>query len=334
MELDMNIKGRWIEWLEEKNRSNKDIALILHIGMEKTGSKTIQTWLNDQRENLNDDGWYVPNTMGRINHRKITYLGFDKDHRDDGTNNRGINTEKKMTEYQIEILNELKKEVLQAKTENSKAMIISSELASSRLIKKREIKRFIEKIRETEIGPILIILFRRNPDELIESHHSTAVIYEGRKSFHPPKAGNSELKKFGEQKKLQSKWVNIAEKDGNIDIEIYNYNRQILVDGSSVATIAELMNVSENLKNKAKGFYINKSLSAINIRALVILNILEKLLKRKTRMVTELREKLIEKQIGVKKYTLPKQLRKDYISYYKLDRLKSAKELIVYSSWK
>ena len=48
-----NQHGHWKAWLRTREKENKGcIPLILHIGMEKTGSKAIQTWLADQREEL------------------------------------------------------------------------------------------------------------------------------------------------------------------------------------------------------------------------------------------------------------------------------------------
>ena len=64
--------------------------LIIHIGMEKTGSKAMQVWMNENRELLNGYRWKVPTRLGKLNHRKLAYLGFTDSQRDDGTERRRI----------------------------------------------------------------------------------------------------------------------------------------------------------------------------------------------------------------------------------------------------
>ena len=147
--------------------------------MEKTGSKSIQNWMSEKRDELVNEGWWVPRKLGQINHRLISYLGFSNKKRDDGTERRGIYTRRQMRHFKKGIIEKIKEEIADCKNNKCRGIIASTELISSRLITQKEINRLCKNLRNIGIGEILIV-YRRNPIDLIESKHSTAIEFEGR----------------------------------------------------------------------------------------------------------------------------------------------------------
>ena len=57
----------------------------LHIGTEKTGTTTIQSFLLRNERRLNRIGYSSPKLDQEFNHRSLAVACFDDDHRDDFT---------------------------------------------------------------------------------------------------------------------------------------------------------------------------------------------------------------------------------------------------------
>tara|TARA_B100000674_G_scaffold499234_1_gene543032 strand:- start:3302 stop:4258 length:957 start_codon:yes stop_codon:yes gene_type:complete len=303
--------------------------------MEKTGSKSIQTWLADNRKNLAGEGWHIPTTLGAINHRQVSFLGYDVTRRDDGTQRRGIYTDQQLKQFKKEILVRLKNEVQDARKNGAKAMLISTELATSRLTKKREIRRLFKKLREADAGPILVTLFRRDPVELLESRHSTAILHEGWTKAHPPKAGSKLANKFGDQKTLQKKWWEVINKFNNIDFDVYNYSRKVLIEGSSAATVATMMGCRTTMIKTAVELKANQPLPLINLIGLRFSNWIN---QRKTPLSKEQNNRLKKfflknKILGRLKYKLPEVIRQSYRTAYKASLMPAGDDWLLWSSW-
>ena len=154
------------------------MRVVLHIGMEKTGTTAVQHWLNDQRIRLKEEGWHVPTSLGKTNHRQLSLLGFDADRRDDATDRRDIKSNKELIELQMDIRKRLNAEIMTSKKYNCHTLIASSELISSRLTRKTEKIRLLKSIFESGAKSIQIILVTRNAADLAESRHSTAILHE------------------------------------------------------------------------------------------------------------------------------------------------------------
>lgn len=330
-----NQHGHWKTWLRTRERENREcIPLILHIGMEKTGSKAIQTWLADQREKLAEEGWYIPTSLGPINHRQVAFLGYDKSRRDDGTQRRGINTDEELKRYKDEVTKRLKMEVETAKALRKDAMIISTELASSRLIHRREIRKLIISMKEANCSPILVTLFRRNPADLMESRYSTAVLHEGWRGLNPAKAGSKEANLFGDQIGLQQRWWSVIKKIEGVSFDVYAYTKQNLLGGSSAATVANFMGCKERIIQSAKDLRSNRPLPLVNLRALMIMNRLEAVKLFKINVISRyIRRYFLEVKIGRWKYSIPKRLRHKYSDQYKSSIIPRDAGWLLWSSW-
>ena len=54
------------------------MKLILHIGTAKTGTTTLQHWFASNRESLQVQGIYYPNSLGKVNHRKLSLFAINR----------------------------------------------------------------------------------------------------------------------------------------------------------------------------------------------------------------------------------------------------------------
>jgi len=330
------LHGHWKEWLNTVGQHGEDsIPVILHIGMEKTGTKAIQTWLARERDALNKQGWYIPRSLGKINHRQISFLGYSNSKRDDGTTKRGLKTNEKLRDFKKEVFRRLKAETKLAIETNQAAIIVSTELASSRLTKRKEINRMLKKMQQSGCNPILIVLFRRDPVEMMTSRHSTAILYEGYTGAHPPKAGTRKADLYADQISLQEKWWSVIRDMNGIDFDVHTYSKETLINQSSPATIASLLGCNQSMIEQAK-VEVNQPLPLINLTGLRVSNMLMKRnQKRLKKLGTQLREYFINNRfLKGYKYKLPKRIREEYRAYYKESMVGQSSQLLLWSSWK
>ena len=282
------------------------------------------------------EGRLVHTHNTRANQSSTSCVFFnDNNRRDDGTQRRGINTDKELEKYKDEVTKRLKKEVEAAKTLAKDAIIISTELASSRLIHRREIRRLIKNMKKVNCSPILVTLFRRDPVDLLESRYSTAVLHEGWSQLNPAKVGSKEANLFGDQIGLQQRWWAVLKKIEGVSFDVYAYTRQNLVGESSAATIANLMGCNEKIIQNAKGLRSNRPLPLLNLRALMVINRLEKIRLFKLNALKKAMKKyLLNVRLGEWKYRLPKELKDKYREEYKSSIISKESGWLLWSSWK
>lgn len=153
--------------------SGQKPCLILHIGIEKTGTTTIQEFLHLNRDLLPNNGVYFPKSIGVRNHRPLASWCLP-DNRDDiylRMNNLTGSHERKawkvafIENFEME-LNSLKPEI--------KQVIISSEHFCSLLNKPSEIET-LKGMLDKWFSNIKVIVYLRRQDLLAVSLFNTAM---------------------------------------------------------------------------------------------------------------------------------------------------------------
>lgn len=145
---------------------------ILHIGLEKTGTTSIQEFLFQNRILLAQEGVLYPQSVGDRNHSPLVVAFYESDQRDDLTCNLGLNTNFQLARFKRESRERIAAECLGARAGK---VILSAEHFQSRLRREsgiRELRQFLE---GTGIGPIRVVVYLRDPADLAYSLHSTAV---------------------------------------------------------------------------------------------------------------------------------------------------------------
>ena len=153
--------------------------LILHIGCEKTGTKSIQAALHSNRKRLAEAGILYPKSLGALNHTNLVIAAQD----DDVFDNIKSHTLSKMAVTTDGFREYLKDKVRQELGSNVPwhTLILSTELIHSRLHTPDEIARMFELIKEY-VSEIEIVLFLRRQDDLAISRFST-MLRAGHKNF-------------------------------------------------------------------------------------------------------------------------------------------------------
>lgn len=145
---------------------------IVHVGLEKTGTTSIQHWLAGQRDALLAAGCLFPKSPGALNHTKLVAAAMD----DAAIDNlkahqmaaQGRSAKSLRARFQREFDQELKRHKGWTK------LVISSELITSRLHMPSEIDRLVAFLRPY-VDDIRFVIFLRRQAELAVSRFSSAL---------------------------------------------------------------------------------------------------------------------------------------------------------------
>jgi hypothetical protein len=115
--------------------------LVLHIGCEKTGTKSIQTWFDQNAPILPSRGIFYSKVLGRPNNRLIYLYGIEPGRPDEGLLPEGVQNAADHVALQERILRELTAEVQTARQRGCTTFIISNEHLQSRCMKDENVAR-------------------------------------------------------------------------------------------------------------------------------------------------------------------------------------------------
>ena len=158
----------------------------LHIGTEKTATTTLQRFFQINREYLGKQGYLYTESAGKLNNRKLPVLAYNLDRRDEFTRANNIKTNQELAEYKKKIYKNLSREI---KKNKNKITIFSSEHIQSRLTTNEEVNELRNVLESLGFKEIKIIIYLRNPAEIVNSLYSTD-IKTGGLSDKPPSPGN------------------------------------------------------------------------------------------------------------------------------------------------
>ena len=158
---------------------------ILHIGTEKTGTSTIQAFLDLNRSLLRCHKILFTLSAGRRNNRGLSVAAYNITNVDDYVKSIGLRTPEKLSLYQSQVIDSLQKEIDQAKSEGIDTVCFSSEHLHSRLRTDEEVERLHEILKNLGISKTTIIIYLREQATLAASLYSTAVLFGGRTTLPP-----------------------------------------------------------------------------------------------------------------------------------------------------
>ena len=145
----------------------------LHIGTEKTGSTSIQTFLAENRPALRVRGWLYPRTTGIRAHHDLVAYSLD-DERDDDIRRAKEGEQFSLDAFRRHLIESLENEIAAS---GASTLALSNERLATRLLRPTEIARikglcdrFAQKTR-------VIVYLRNQPDFLVSRY--TNVIWEG-----------------------------------------------------------------------------------------------------------------------------------------------------------
>ena len=149
-----------------------DRHLVLHIGVEKTGSKAIQKELRTNAGSLAQQGVLFPKTPGPGNHTHAVAASINDDVHCSIKSNILANKSLTLEELRQRLAISIDREVSEAA--NLKAIIVSSELIHSRLRSHEEIERLLGFFKN-HVDRISVVVFLRRQDRLAVSNFSASL---------------------------------------------------------------------------------------------------------------------------------------------------------------
>ena len=147
------------------------MKLILHIGTEKTGTTSIQSWLETNRAELTRRRVFLSNVLDHPSNRALAHAFQDSvDHY---FLPMGITTVENVAAFRMQLMGELKLEI-EAASKSHDQMVISSEQLQSRLLSTKEVARLAKFLREL-FSEVTVVCYLRHQLEMRRSFYSTLV---------------------------------------------------------------------------------------------------------------------------------------------------------------
>lgn len=226
----------------------------LHIGLEKTGTTTVQHTLAASGEVLAQHGVLYPTTLGlgHVNHTSLAIVGRDDDVVDDLRIRAGCRTPAEVVAFRDETRAALAAEVA---AHPGARVVLSNEHCSSRLQTTAEVERLVTWLVDALAADVHVHVYLRRQDRLVESRHSTAVRagVASRLSF----TAGDELVHWMQYDRLLDLWAGVVGAD---HVHPRRFERARLVGGDVVADLAAALDLPlERLVRRAE---TNRALDA------------------------------------------------------------------------
>jgi len=179
--------------------SDPERVLYLHIGIEKTGTSTLQLMAHENRKLLARHGLLYPNAGARVAHAGLTLYALEDTKRNVLRAAFGLQSDDDVAQFNAALMGQLRAEV---QRKDCPKILLSNEHLSSRVTEPRNIARLVDGLR-TVCAHIRVIVYLRPQHELVLSTYSTAV--KGGRSA-PLKISRQENTHYYDFDLLLSRW--------------------------------------------------------------------------------------------------------------------------------
>lgn len=203
---------------------------ILHIGTEKTGTSTLQTFLSRNRERLNANGFHYPRFAGAINHTRLGAYAAADEVRDDLRIDIGVTDAEALAAFRSRLDAEAAEEVA---AHPGRTFVFSNEHCSSRLTTPAEIARLRDFLAR-HFDEVTVTVYLRRQDMVAVSLYSTLLKFGGdRREILPDPSLRPDYWDYGS---LLARW---AQAFGRGAVVPCIFDRAGLAGGSVVADFVE-----------------------------------------------------------------------------------------------
>lgn len=227
---------------------------ILHIGTEKTGTKTLQRFLDVNRRKLASRRILVSRAAGVENNFGLPVLAYHSGRRDDLTRQLAIRTEDELRAYGQRLFAALDAEVAGGRPHT---IICSSEHFQSRLTEVSEIQRLHESLVALGCTEFVTVVYLRRPAELANSLFSTA-FRSGHDMKSLPTPEHHYVRNLCDHRATLSRWITVFGKQSLLP---RLFDKTAFVQGSLIEDFATIAGIdSTGLRSPRP---INESLSAV-----------------------------------------------------------------------
>ena len=159
---------------------------ILHIGLEKTGTTSVQHLLKTNREALLTQGTLVPTSLHPGNNFYLAMASFSSFRPDGLLKAEGIKNQAGLDAFRRKTLANFQSELKGAS--GAKQVLISSEHLQSRLTTLEDIQLLKSNLESVGLEEFEVLVYLREPIRIALSHHSMAIkkgVFVDEKFFEP-----------------------------------------------------------------------------------------------------------------------------------------------------
>ncbi len=149
------------------------MKVILHIGTEKTGTSSIQLFLNKNRRALRSNGYHYLQTAGTYNHWALPAYCCESTRLDDFFRKQSVETDQERDSFKRDFIKRFDHE-LRSLSPNIHTVIISSEHFHSRLRSEREMQN-LKTLLDQYFDEFSILCYIREQADTCESWYSTSL---------------------------------------------------------------------------------------------------------------------------------------------------------------
>jgi len=241
----------------------------LHIGVEKTGSTTIQRFLEKNRKKLNKKGHYYPSCLGpaKGSHYYLVVYSRHEDIFDDLRLISGVSNKQEFVSFRKQLIKDIEKEF--SEVEECDAIHISCENFHSRLFSPEAMK-MVKELLQSWVDDFKVVAYVRPQHEVALSLYSTGMKLGGIKTEPMPKV--DKYNHYYNYEVMLNKWASVFEYENVI---VRNFQRHTLYQNDVVLDYLNLTGIlPEGLQT------IEKENESLTPEALEFLGALNKYLPR------------------------------------------------------
>jgi hypothetical protein len=211
------------------------VRAAIHIGMEKTGTTSIQAFLRTNRTALLDQGFLVPTSLGVLPPRVLVMLGIEEgsllgDHR-----LAGLGDDQAISSFVAGRLSEFNAEIAAT---SPRTVILTNERLSSHLNSPERVQRFRTWV-DKHFTEGEIVVYLRRQDEMHLAMYSTNVKTGRTSPFRVPKDGDGATDRYDYERML-GLWRDAF---AGWPIQVGVFERDQLVDGNVVQDFCDLVGI-------------------------------------------------------------------------------------------
>lgn len=231
-------------------------TIYLHIGQEKTGTTSIQHFLETNRSALYDQEVYLPSCLGHENHKMLAAYAFNAESKDISVVSANRPADQDGIErFRSSLALSLEKNVKYS--EGSKVGIITSE-DLSRLFQAEEVHRVIEFLKRF-CEEIKVVVFLRRQDLLASSRYYSLVLGGSKETIVLPSLENK-IPNYYDYNRNIGLWIDAVGRE-NVIMEIFP-ERPKDVGFNSVETFAKVVGLDISKLSRTSEQHV--SLDAVN----------------------------------------------------------------------
>lgn len=238
---------------------------ILHIGLEKTGTTSVQFLLRQNRDQLLKSSVLISKGSSSGNNFHLAIASYAQFRQDGLTRQLGLTSANKLQAFSNSAFQSLAAEI---QIESPEKLILSSEHFQSRLLSVEDIRLLKSKLEGAGCENISVLVYLRDPLKIATSHHGMA-IKKGihvTEDFYRPQ--HPRISHIIDHKKTLGNWAEVFGAE-NLDVRLYPEDRssEVLIED-----FLEAVGIEKSQLDLSKQEVRNVNLSALALETLNDLN--------------------------------------------------------------